>query len=357
MLKKIIIKNVATYDEVGINVENLNKVNFIYGTNGSGKTTISKFIDNLHEDQFKDCKMEWVDNIELKALVYNKDFIDRNFGKSDIAGIFTLGQATKEEIEKIKEKKVKLTDINNKIIQKKRTISNQKEMIQMNEDRFKESIWKNIFKKNENMFNEAFKGFKTKEKFKDKIIDSYKNFNEMVLNKKDLEEKAKTIFDTEPKKIDMINLIEYDEIKAIEENKIWNTKIVGKQDINISKLIKKLNNSDWVSEGRKYIQEGDICPFCQQHTIGEKFKKSISEFFDEEFEKQISHLNYIKSQYNSISLELLEKVKECYSKEKLTNGKSKLELDKLKIYIYSLDVHIKNNKELIEKNAKNLVLV
>ena len=41
MISKIMIRNVATYDNVGVAVENLGKVNFIYGANGCGKTTIS----------------------------------------------------------------------------------------------------------------------------------------------------------------------------------------------------------------------------------------------------------------------------------------------------------------------------
>ena len=42
MIEKIEIKNTATYiNEV---LDNLSKVNFIYGNNGSGKTTVSRII-------------------------------------------------------------------------------------------------------------------------------------------------------------------------------------------------------------------------------------------------------------------------------------------------------------------------
>ena len=43
MIEKIEIKNTATYiDET---LDNLSKVNFIYGNNGSGKTTVSRIIN------------------------------------------------------------------------------------------------------------------------------------------------------------------------------------------------------------------------------------------------------------------------------------------------------------------------
>ena len=41
MIQKIIIKNVATFDGRGVEIDHLKKINFIYGANGCGKTTIS----------------------------------------------------------------------------------------------------------------------------------------------------------------------------------------------------------------------------------------------------------------------------------------------------------------------------
>ena len=52
---------------------------------------------------FQNVNWEWQNDIELKSLVYNKEFRDRNFGKGTIAGVFTLGQATTEEAKIIEE--------------------------------------------------------------------------------------------------------------------------------------------------------------------------------------------------------------------------------------------------------------
>jgi AAA15 family ATPase/GTPase len=46
MLESITIKKIATFNDEGVQITDLKKMNFIYGVNGSGKTTISKFIDN-----------------------------------------------------------------------------------------------------------------------------------------------------------------------------------------------------------------------------------------------------------------------------------------------------------------------
>ena len=41
MIKRIVIKDTATFDSTGVELDNLQKVNFIYGGNACGKTTIS----------------------------------------------------------------------------------------------------------------------------------------------------------------------------------------------------------------------------------------------------------------------------------------------------------------------------
>ncbi len=43
-ISQISLKKVATFDENGASFKDLNSINFIYGANGSGKTTTSSFV-------------------------------------------------------------------------------------------------------------------------------------------------------------------------------------------------------------------------------------------------------------------------------------------------------------------------
>ena len=43
MIKKIVMRRCATYNDTGIVIDDCDRVNFIYGHNGSGKSTISNF--------------------------------------------------------------------------------------------------------------------------------------------------------------------------------------------------------------------------------------------------------------------------------------------------------------------------
>ena len=98
MIKSIIMKNCATYPADGAIIENCQKVNFFYGPNGSGKSTISNFLHNQTAPQYASCKINWENDTPTDIVVYNRNFRARHF-KENIAGVFTLGEATIEEIE------------------------------------------------------------------------------------------------------------------------------------------------------------------------------------------------------------------------------------------------------------------
>ena len=88
MIKSIKIQKEASFKEEVL-IENLQKVNIIYGANGTGKSTISKVLSDT-DGKYPECYVEWADGTPLDVLAYNKDFRDRNFIEN-MPGIFTLG--------------------------------------------------------------------------------------------------------------------------------------------------------------------------------------------------------------------------------------------------------------------------
>ena len=96
MITKIKLNNVATFTEEA--EFSPDKVNYIYGFNGSGKTTISNVLKN--PTSFSNCKIEGQDGLDI--LTYNKDFVDNLFSDtSKVKGIFTLGKDADEARTKI----------------------------------------------------------------------------------------------------------------------------------------------------------------------------------------------------------------------------------------------------------------
>ena len=87
MIKRITIRDVASYDHEGVTFNDLAKVNFIFGGNGTGKTTLSRVL--AHPMDYPACKVEW-DGKPVEVLVYNQDF-KRDSLRESVPGVITIG--------------------------------------------------------------------------------------------------------------------------------------------------------------------------------------------------------------------------------------------------------------------------
>jgi wobble nucleotide-excising tRNase len=350
MIQSIDIKNVATYDNQGVQINDLKKINFIYGANACGKTTISNFIYDNSDPKFNSCSLTWENGLPMKVLVYNKEFRKRNFGKGKLNGIFTLGEATTEQINVIEQKSEELKVIKADIIQKRETLKKLKSDKENLENEFKETTWIRVYKKYENDFKEAFTGSLQKESFKTKLLLESTANSAPLDTLENIKEKSKTIFGEQPQRIEPISQISFDRILEIEKNEIWKKIIVGKSDVDIAKLIQKLNINDWVNQGREYVQD-NICPFCQQKTITEDFKKQIENFFDETYLNDIKHLKGLKQEYSTLTLNIINQLNTIEANQK-TFRKSKLDIDKFSAYLKTLLSQNTTNSEYLLNKIK-----
>uniref|UniRef100_UPI0025DA4D27 AAA family ATPase n=1 Tax=Marivirga sp. TaxID=2018662 RepID=UPI0025DA4D27 len=103
MIKKIEIKDIASYSPEGEEIPDLKKVNFFFGNNGSGKSTITKFLYNLNlqkdlsETRYKNCTTEGFNDQTHQILVFDDQFVERNFiNKNFQPGIFSLNEKNDE---------------------------------------------------------------------------------------------------------------------------------------------------------------------------------------------------------------------------------------------------------------------
>jgi len=91
MIERVALSGCTPYGTVAEVLDLLRAVNFIYGSNGVGKTTVSRVIAN--PAPFPSCTVTWANQHKLETLVYNRDFVRDNFSESGkLKGIFTLGK-------------------------------------------------------------------------------------------------------------------------------------------------------------------------------------------------------------------------------------------------------------------------
>lgn len=312
MIKTIKLKNCATYLSEGTSIENCQKINFFYGPNGSGKSTISNFLQDPTDLLYRECIIEWENDTAVNIMVYNRRFRERNF-KENIAGVFTLGQATIEDIRALEEMKEQRAKKNEDYTTRGNTLQKKLQEEIAYKATFRDTVWERILKPNEADFQEAFSGFRNnKERFRDEVLRRYQISHSSTETRDALLVRAKTLFARKPEKCPIIpfvldNIVE--QIAEIETAAIWSKVIVGNRDLPIGRLIEVLDNADWVSQGRKHLREDGICPFCQKQTITDELKNQLDAFFSGEYEQDVSLIKQFIGQYSSYTDELLSRIK------------------------------------------------
>ncbi|HFF2363796.1 AAA family ATPase [Pseudomonas aeruginosa] len=298
MINGITIKDVASYDRAGISFIEMAKVNFIYGANGSGKTTISNFLDGASLDRYKSCSISWDAGGALDVLVYNKGFRERNFGRSTIEGVFTLGEAAIDIQEKVEEKQKLLQAIVDDGKGKKATLEKLKGDLVQAEEAFREKVWAAYYKVYEDEFKPAFRGNAQKESFKQRLIMECSSSAPLDVSLDQMRDLARTVFGVSPKTIEPLVLFPVFHFERFHVDSVWREKVIGKDDVDIAELINRLGISDWVSFGRGFV-EGETCPFCQKSTITAEFKEKLDLYFDDSYKKGIQRLNKAVEDYKA----------------------------------------------------------
>ncbi|WQZ85742.1 AAA family ATPase [Helicobacter pylori] len=358
-ISQISLKKVATFDENGASFENLKSINFIYGANGSGKTTTSSFLKNLAEngieDKFANSKIAWYNNESLKIEVYNKQFKEEQLRNSQVKSIFTLGKKTNENLEKIEIKKESINKENEKKIKNEASLQVLTQKKEKEEKDFADRCWEKLYKKNEEDFKETLEGFKRKEKFKEKILKEFENdkYNQSeIVGLEKLKEKIEIVFGENQTELALLecNLTDFD---FIENHSIWEQKIVGSGDAAIADLIKRLSNEDWVAWGREYIKDNSICPFCQKETITEEFKKQLESYFDTSYQESTDTIKKMKEDYTNKTAKVLERLDEIVETEQ-KNQQTKLNTEIFKRIIETLKSKINGNQQKMFDKGKEM---
>lgn len=352
MIESIQIQKAASFGDTPAILAGLSKFNFIYGANGTGKTTVSRTIAD--EARFPFCKVNWHGGIKLQTMVYNRDFIERNFGQAvDLKGIFTLGEKDKTTLERISTAKTELDGIVANIKTFTETLQGEdgngglKAALAALESDFDEQCW--VFKqKYDEKLQGAFTGVRGKKRdFKERILTESKTNKASLKPLADLQKRAESVFGETPEKAALIPELDVTKLLGCESNPILKKKIIGKTDVDIAAMIQKLSNSDWVKEGRAFYDVNNgFCPFCQQKTP-QSLTKSFNEYFDEQFEKDTRAIDQLLTNYKAESQRLQQSI------QVMLDVPSKfLDAEKLKSEKDLLDANVRLNIQRIEKKQR-----
>ena len=145
-----------------------------------------------------------------------------------------------------------------------------------------------------------------------------------------------------------ININLYDKIKEIESklNQLLEEIIIGKEDVPIADLIKKLDSRTWIQQGVDLLEKtGNICPFCQQKTINEDLIKQFNDLFDDNYKNKITEIQDLYKLYKEETLLLLSNLHSIQSEFNSDNIVSNL--------IIKLNSLFSRNYQIIESKINS----
>lgn len=365
MIKGIKLNNCTPYQQA--EVSDCKRVNFIFGANGSGKSTISSFLAGIPDSRYSSSTIEWVGEMHEKIEVYNKAFRIANL-QQDIPGIFTLGSATIDDIRALEELKAKLEQKTRVWESHCNSYRNKDAEKPVRESQFKEDAWLQILKGNEADFQKAFEGLRnSKERF---VTELKKRFlgipghRGTVCKREELLKRAQTLYASKPERRNKFTINLEKLLKNIDDicsDEIWNIVIAGSKDVDIASLINELGNSSWIGQGRQYLRFGSkVCPFCQQETITDEFRQQLDSFFDTEYKQKTDRLTMLLLEYQSYAKQVIDAVITAVQDkdDSVKTGQLNLEVYEAKIALLkaAFDANEKKIGEKITEPGKKVTI-
>lgn len=359
------MRNVASYGSTGVKLDDLNKVNLIYGNNGTGKTTISKYLRMVSQNDsiehapggdFGGCNVEWEEGQpHEKILVYNREFKRDNISATEIPGVFVMGKDDIEHLaaieglkQQIKEKKADLARLATEINKAESSYLPDGQIydiyLKATDDKLKAEA--------KSIYPDSLKNIQQdRTRRLAKILELLPHLStHNILSEDDLKRNVSIVNESDAQPLQTIGLPSKEVFRKIETDEIWERVIVGSGDLDFSGFITRLGMSDWVKHGFDRISETDgICPFCQQQIVTADLITKFNDFFDESYKKAEDYVESQKTEYHRQSENLIKLL------TSLSHNSAYAEFykpDRLEAIINSLQGLFKSNL-LLMTNKKN----
>ncbi|MEG1406931.1 MAG: AAA family ATPase, partial [Ruthenibacterium sp.] len=288
----------ASYKGTNTFIPELTYVNFFFGNNGTGKSTIAKAIQSGIGVTYASGRA----HVDYLPLVYNQAFIDANFQSyRNMPGVFTLN-AKNDTLQKlIDEKTVAHGNARKAEVAANEQYGKKKVALEKLQKDFYKECWDR---------GEAFRtefGKTQNGKGKSKLFTE--EIVRHVPKDTDIEE-LRRLYDSAyadtAKRYNRFAPVEDTAVlDALAGNDILSMVIVNSATTELAGFLRDIGATQWMRQGHDaYTEHADgLCPYCRRK-LDDDFEQTVIDSFDDRYQKRLAHLDEFLALYRKTANDL-----------------------------------------------------
>ena len=270
-------------------------VNFIFGSNGTGKSTIAKALLSGEGLTYAPGKTREDYNI----LVYNQAFIDTNVRSyHNLPGVFTINDINVRIQEQIDEKEAQQTEA------RRIASAAAAEKAKKTDERsgLLEQLQKDCWKKTEDLRSEFEKTQEGKKKGR-QFVDEVRAHPPIEHDLDHLRLMYASAYSESAKRYTPFHTVEdIQMLDGIEGSEILEVVIANAAETGLTSFLEEIGATAWFRQGHAEYHDktNGRCPYCTQ-PLPVDFNKTVTDSFDNRYEVNLGKLNSFYSSYREIA--------------------------------------------------------
>lgn len=298
-----VLVNQATFKDNPAKI-NPTYINYFFGSNGTGKSTIARTIRSGRGVTFG----TGTTAEDYKIMLYDQDYIERNVRSNEnLPSVYTINSTNAEiqkNIDELKKKKETLDE-------KKANAIEDRDRHEQKLEQLNHQFYSNCWDKTEvirKAFSKTQNGFKaSKKKFVDKLLETAPLSQDI--------QKLKDLYDTayadDAKQYPKFNeSIDPSILDKVQDNEILSIAIVNSADTQLATFLKQIGATEWAQQGHSEFQQrtDGRCPYCSRK-LGPSFEQEFQRSFDDQYENNRQRLSLFLENYRETANNLFSSIR------------------------------------------------
>ena len=271
-------------------------INYFFGNNGTGKTTIAKAIKTGSGVTYAPGKAA----ADYLPLVYDQDFIDANMRSyHNLPGVFTMNEANvkiQEQIDRKAAEQKKAQKISSDAFAEKDKKAKTKAALE-------KQLYKDCWDKTEELRTVFEATQEGKKGSKQKFAEEVKRHSPIQHDVEELKRMYDSVYSSTAKRYGRFSVVsDVSALDRISGCDILSLAIVNTSNTPFADFLKEVGSTEWMRQGHSDYHEkaGGKCPYCSQD-LPQNFEEMLAASFDTQYQTNLQKLDAFLAAYRDMA--------------------------------------------------------